>query len=131
MDPFEEAEAKVSCYIYGQVISLFTNYDNCSLLLLRSKLQRLVMRGSQERPLNSRQDTPQYSIKRLSPCYACLYSMQEAEERRVYRQGVGKYIPKAPTTGLKRSTTESSDSTKKKSKLSSQQKSGYGDFSRW
>lgn len=74
MDPFEEAEAKVSCYIYGQVISLFTNYDNnCSLLLLRSKLQRLVMRGSQERPLNSRQDTCQYCIKRLSPCYACLY----------------------------------------------------------
>ena len=64
---------------------------------------------------------------------ACLqhYSMQEAEERRVYRQGVGKYIPKPQLAGLKRSTTESSDTTKKKSKLSSQQKHGYGDFSRW
>lgn len=57
--------------------------------------------------------------------------IQEPEERRVYRQGVGKYIPKAPTAGLKRSTIESSDSAKKKPKLSSQQKPGYGDFSRW
>ena len=53
------------------------------------------------------------------------------EEKQVYRQGVGKYIPKAPPTGVKRSTTEPTDSSKKKMKLSSQQKSGYGDFSRW
>ena len=57
--------------------------------------------------------------------------MQEPEEKQVYRQGVGKYIPKPPLTGVKRSTKESVDSTKKKVKLSSQQKSGYGDFSRW
>ena len=60
--------------------------------------------------------------------------MQESEERRVYRQGVGKYIPKAPSTGIKRSSAESTDNEKpkgKKVKLSSQQKSSYGDFSRW
>ena len=61
--------------------------------------------------------------------------LQTGDSKQVHRQGVGKYIPKAVAAGVKRSSglTESdkTPTLAKKTKLASQHKQEYGDFSRW
>lgn len=58
VDPFEEAEAKVSCVHDSRILPVHPLIIvGSSLVLQRNKLPLLLLRASQARPLNARQDT--------------------------------------------------------------------------
>ena len=57
VDPFEEAEAKVSCVHDSKILPIHPLIVGSSLVLQRNKLPLLLLRASQARPLNARQDT--------------------------------------------------------------------------
>ena len=57
VDPFEEAEAKVSCVHDLKILPVHPLIVGSSLVLQRNKLPLLLLRASQAKPLNARQDT--------------------------------------------------------------------------